>query len=278
MALIEFKNVSFTYEGSNENALRRVSLKINEGEFIGVVGGTGEGKTTLVRCFNGLIPNLIKGRFQGKVIVDGLETHKTPVSQIANKVGFVFQDPDEQIFALEVRDEVAFGPKNLELPEEEVNKRVEAAAKLVGIQHLLDKETNDLSKGQRQLVCIASVLALDPKILVLDEPTASLDFKSTCRIYDVLTKLNEMGKTIITVEHKTNFLARSADRVLLVKEGRVIRDSSPEKLFPEVDFLLEMGVEAPFFFLISHELKKKGEKTSFSRVKDLLTIWGRKND
>lgn len=268
---IEFKDVSFSYEGSVEKALKEVSFKVEEGEFIGIVGGTGEGKTTLVRCVNGLIPNLIKGRFEGRVIVDGLDTRETPVSKMASKVGFVFQDPDDQIFALEVWDEVAFGLENMGFSKEDIEERVKKAAKLVGIENLLDKETNDLSKGQRQLVCIASVLTLDPKVLVLDEPTASLDFKSTRRIYNVLTNLNEKGKTILAVEHKTNFLARSASRILLIDNGQILRDLPPKEFFKEFDLLLEKGVEMPLFFLLSQELNKQEPK--LDRIRKMLNSW-----
>ncbi|MCD6414241.1 MAG: ABC transporter ATP-binding protein [Candidatus Diapherotrites archaeon] len=270
MSLIRFEDVSFSYEGSDKKAIQNISLKVDEGEFVGIVGGTGEGKTTLVRCLNGLIPNLIKGEFKGKVIVGGLDTRKTKVSEMAGTVGFVFQDPDDQIFALDVWDEITFAPENFGLSDEEVRGRVEAAAEMVGITHLLDKETNNLSKGQRQLVCVASVLALNPKVMVLDEPTASLDFNSTRKIYETLKKLNEAGKTIIVVEHKTNFLSENADRILFLDGGKLAYDLPPNKLFQDVKAIEKRGVEIPVPYLLSHKLKSAGKDANFSNLDDVL--------
>jgi energy-coupling factor transporter ATP-binding protein EcfA2 len=270
MDLIELRNVSFSYGESSEKALDSVSLSVEKGEFIGVIGGTGEGKTTLALCFNGLIPQMVKGSFSGKVLVDRLDTSDTPVSKLAPKVGLVFQEPDDQIFAIDVREEIKFGPSNLGLGEKAVKKRVEQAAELVGITPLLNRDTTSLSQGQKQLICIASVLAMNPDIIVLDEPTAEVDYKSARKIYEVLHALKKDGKTVIVVEHRTGFLAEHASRVLVMEKGRIVRDGAPSETFSDVTFLEGLGLEVPPMQKLRHELAKKGRPLSFSTMKEAV--------
>lgn len=175
MPIVEVRSLSYTYPGSTKPTLTNVNFSVEEGEFILLTGPSGCGKTTLCRCLNGLIPNSYGGEFNGQVIVDGLVTTEHPVYEIAQHVGLVFQNPENELFCTSVEREVAFGPENLALPREEIRKRVEESLAMVGISHLRDKSPEELSGGEQQKVAIAALLAMKPKILVLDEPTANLD-------------------------------------------------------------------------------------------------------
>jgi energy-coupling factor transporter ATP-binding protein EcfA2 len=233
--------LSFSYP--NQTVLKNISFSIREGEFLGLVGPTGCGKTTLAYCLNGLIPNSIKGKFSGQVLIDELDTKKYKVSEIARKVGLVFQDPDWQIFNLTVKDEVSFGVINLKL--DKIEKRIKEALKAVCLTGLDNRDPNMLSQGQKQKLCIASVLATDPEVIVLDEPTSQLDYRNTVKIHDILERLNRKGKTIIIIEHDTGFLVEYCSRVLIMDDGRIKKDGSPRKIFSEVKYLKRLGIKIP---------------------------------
>lgn len=264
---IELREVSFAYKSSpQKKAIDNISLKIKGGEFLGLIGGTGQGKTTLLLCLNGLIPHFLKGEFSGNVFIDGVNSKKSRVAKIAPKVGLVFQNPEDQIFSLEVRDEISFGPRNLKLSGQEIIERVEMATKLTGIEELVDRETSSLSAGQKQLVCIASVLAMNPDVIVLDEPTAELDFKSSEKIYAVLDSFRKQGKTVIVVEHKMGFLSKYADRIIVLDKGMVVLDGSPDEVFSNIPTLSELGISPPTIYHLRHELLSQGVNVSFSNV------------
>jgi energy-coupling factor transport system ATP-binding protein len=238
---ILIKNLSFSYP--NKIVLKNLSFGINDGEFIGLVGPTGCGKTTLALCMNGLIPNSIKGKFSGRVLVDGLNTRKHKVSELAKKVGLVFQNPDWQIFNLTVEDEVAFGLKNLGF--DNIEKRVRDSLDIVGLNGFEKRDPQTLSQGQKQKLCVASVIATDPNIIVLDEPTSQLDYKNTVNIHEILKELNEKGKTIFMIEHDTDFLAEYADRVFIMNEGKIVKNGKTDEVFSQVRFLKKLGVKVP---------------------------------
>ncbi|MDI6826740.1 MAG: ABC transporter ATP-binding protein [Candidatus Aenigmarchaeota archaeon] len=235
------EKLSFSYP--NKIALKNISFNIDDGEFLGLVGPTGCGKTTLALCMNGLIPNSIKGKFSGRVLIDGLDTRKHKVSELARKVGLVFQDPDWQIFNLTVEDEVVFGLRNLSF--DKIKKRVREALKIVGLNGLEKEEPQRLSQGQKQKLCVASVIATDPDFIVLDEPTSQLDYKNTLSIHEILKKLNKKGKIILMIEHDTDFLAKYANRVLIMEDGRIIRDGETDEVFSKVRFLKKLGIKIP---------------------------------
>jgi energy-coupling factor transport system ATP-binding protein len=238
---IEIENVNFSY--SNRKVLKNINFKIENGEFVGLVGPTGCGKTTLIYCLNGLIPNSIRGKFSGKVIVEGLSTTKHKVSEIARNVGLVFQDPDWQIFNLTVKDEVAFSLNNLKM--DKVEKRIKNALKIVGLSGYKNEDPNKLSQGQKQKLCIASVIASEPKIIILDEPTSQLDYKNTEIIHKILKKLNKMGTTVFIIEHDTDWIAEYTDRVLIMSNGRIVDDNSPNKIFSKTKVLKKLGIKIP---------------------------------
>lgn len=229
MPIVEVRSLSYTYPGSTKPTLTNVNFSVEEGEFILLTGPSGCGKTTLCRCLNGLIPNSYGGEFNGQVIVDGLVTTEHPVYEIAQHVGLVFQNPENELFCTSVEREVAFGPENLALPREEIRKRVEESLAMVGISHLRDKSPEELSGGEQQKVAIAALLAMKPKILVLDEPTANLDPASAQSVLNVLLKLNEeSGVTMILVEHRLEMVAHMAHRCAILNEGRLVLMGKPE--------------------------------------------------
>jgi energy-coupling factor transporter ATP-binding protein EcfA2 len=238
---ITIKNVSFSYP--NKSVLKNISFCIDDGDFIGLVGSTGCGKTTLAYCLNGLIPNSIRGKFSGQVMVDDLDTAKNTVSDIAKKVGLVFQDPDWQIFSVSVRDEIEFGIRNFGLNK--VEKRVKNSLKIVGLDGYENREPQKLSQGQKQKLSIASVLAMDTKVIVLDEPTSQLDYKNAKMIHDILEKLNNEGKTIFLIEHDTDFLAEYCDSILLMNDGKIVKNDSTNKVFAETNLLKKLGIKVP---------------------------------
>jgi energy-coupling factor transporter ATP-binding protein EcfA2 len=241
---IVVENLNFSY--SNKRILKNINFKIKSGEFVGLVGHTGCGKTTLAYCLNGLIPNSISGKFSGQVKIDGLDSRKNKVSEIAKKVGFVFQDPDWQIFSLTLRDEVEFGLNNLGLKN--VKKRVKNALKTVNLDGRENEEPNQLSQGQRQKLCIASILATDPELIILDEPTSQLDFRNSKNIHEILKKLNKEGKTIFLIEHDTDFLSEYCDRILVMNDGKIIKDDKTKKVFSDIKLLKKIGIKIPRCF------------------------------
>jgi energy-coupling factor transporter ATPase len=232
LAIIETRKLAYTYPLAEKPAFVGVNLKVERGEFILLTGPSGCGKTTLCRCFNGLIPHFYGGRLEGELIVAGLKTSEHPIHEIAQHVGLVFQNPANQLFALTVEKDVAFGLENLGLPRDEIRRRVDWALKVTGIYNLRDKAPFELSGGQQQRVAIASVLAMQPEIIVLDEPTSFLDPLSARNILEVIHHLNrEIGITVILVEHRLDLAARYANRVIIMKDGKIVLDGEPRKVF-----------------------------------------------
>ncbi len=231
MSIIEVDNLTYTYPGSTNPSLKNVSLTINKGEFLVLTGPSGCGKTTLCRCFNGLIPHFYYGELTGDARVAGLSIQETPTFKLAQHVGFVFQNPENQLFALSVEKDVAFGLENLGLPREEIKNRVEWALDMTGIRSLWEAAPYELSGGQQQRVAIASILAMKPEIIVLDEPTSFLDPLAAKTIFDVVYKLHrELGITIILVEHRLDLVAAYSNRVIIMNKGEIKLDGEPKKI------------------------------------------------
>jgi len=277
LPIVEVRSLSYTYPGSTKPTLTNVNLSVEEGEFILLTGPSGCGKTTLCRCLNGLIPNSYGGEFNGQVIVDGLVTTEHPVYEIAQHVGLVFQNPENELFCTSVEREVAFGPENLALPREEVRKRVEESLAMVGISHLRDKSPEELSGGEQQKVAIAALLAMKPKILVLDEPTANLDPASAQSVLNTLLKLNEeSGVTMILVEHRLEMVAHMAHRCAILNEGRLVLVGKPEDVLYS-DEAEAIGIGIPKVVQVTkvlgiNKMTGKCPLTSWS-LADLLRMW-----
>ncbi len=242
--MLEIEDVTFRYEGSKRPALSEVSLEIDRGEFLLIAGLSGSGKSTLLRLLNGLIPHFYRGEMKGRVLVDGIDTREASVAQLSRKVGLVFQNPDNQIVTLRVDREIAFGLENLGLPREEIIRRIDEVLKKLGIEHLRRRSTAELSGGEKQLVAIASVLAMKPDVIVLDEPTSELDPFSSARIAKVLGNLNREGVTVIVAEHRLDLFAPKASRMIVISGGRIVREGHPRELLYKGDISLH-GVRPP---------------------------------
>lgn len=230
-----------------EKALDGFSLHIKEGELVLLTGPSGCGKSTLARCLNGLIPHSSAATMSGQVVVDGLSIREYSVSELATHVGLVFQNPATQLFCLTVEEEVSLGPVNLGLPAAEVGRHCEFAMRATDIEHLRGRRVSTLSGGEQQRVAIASVLAMQPRILVLDEPTSNLDLKGTKMILDTLARLRrEQGITILIIEHRLREMEGLADRVLIIKAGRLVVDGPPQRVFGQRKLLSQLGIRYPW--------------------------------
>ena len=211
--------------------LQDINLEIDQGEFVLITGPSGCGKSTLALALSGLIPNSTPARITGQVEINGLDTQNCNLREIVQQAGIVLQNPSSQLFHLRVEDEVAFGPRNLGMDDDEVKSRSDWALKATGLESLRDRKPSELSGGQKQCVAIASMLSMRSKILILDEPTASLDVPSTKRVLETLKTLNkEYGVTIVIVEHRLADVARMASRVILMDKGQIILDGSPDSI------------------------------------------------
>ncbi len=250
MNAIEISGLNFSY--SKKPVLKGLSLNIKKGEFVGVIGKTGCGKSTLLLTLNGIIPQMINGEFSGEVKVLGKDTKETPVSTLARNVAFVFQDPEEQIFSLSLEDEVLFGLHNLGINGKEAENRAFNALRTLGLEKYLKEDPHILSHGQKQKLAFACAIALDPEIYVLDEPVANLDYSSANEIYSLLNKINKKGKTIISVEHDTEWLVEHASRIILLNNGGIEVDGSPFVLFESS--VKKAGIKLPCTLRISQEL------------------------
>jgi len=245
MSIIETKNLTYTYPGGTKPSIKDVSIKIKKGEFILITGPSGCGKTTLCRCFNGLIPHFYQGELKGDVTVVGLKVAEQPIYELAKHVGLVFQNPENQLFALSVEKDVAFGLENLGVPREEMLKRVNWALKLAGIYDIRERTPHELSGGQQQRVAIASVLAMQPEVIILDEPTSFLDPLGAKKIFEVIYDLNrKLGITVILVEHRLDLTARYANHIIIMDNGKSVLDGEPRKILSSEEALL-IGVGIP---------------------------------
>lgn len=223
--------------------LQDITLNIRQGEFVLITGPSGCGKSTLAYALSGLVPHAIPAQVSGQVKIVGLDTQTQPLREIVQQVGVVLQNPSSQLFHLRVEDEVAFGPRNLGLNEDEVISRTEWAMKATGLETLRERRPSELSGGQKQCVAIASVLAMRPQILILDEPTASLDVPSMRRVLDTLKTLrDEHGVTIVIVEHRLADIARMADRLILMNAGQIVVDDSPNVILADQTLRKQFGL------------------------------------
>ena len=215
---LEVRDLWYRYPGSGEDVLRGVNLTVERGEVLAVVGLSGSGKSTLCYCLSGIVPHIYSGNMRGEVLIKGTPTTSMRIPQIATRLGIVFQEPDTQLFSPTVEDEVAFGPENLCLSREEIGQRLKAALKQVGMEDFRFCNPNQLSGGQKQLIALASVLSLDPEILVFDEAMSQIDERGKAAIKEVIKGLKDREKTIVMIEHDLDNLD-VADRVLLLRGG-----------------------------------------------------------
>lgn len=258
MPIMEIRNLSYTYPGSDNPALMNVNLTVDEGDFVILTGPSGCGKTSLCRCINGLIPHFYGGDLVGEVVVADLSVQNHLISEIARHVGFVFQNPENQLFALSVEKDIAFGLENLAIPAEEIRKNVEWAMDLVDISDLRDQAPYELSGGQQQRVAIASVLTMKPKLVVLDEPTSFLDPLASQKLFEVISKLNkELGLSIVLVEHRLDLLTAYADRIVVMNEGKILFDGTPRTVL-NLKEVASLGIGLPKVIRLYQMLRDNG--------------------
>jgi len=258
VAIIEARGLTYTYPIGEKPAFKDVTLQISRGEFVIITGPSGCGKTTLCRCFNGLIPHFYGGKLEGEIIVCGLHVKDHPTYEIAQHVGMVFQNPENQLFALSVEKDVAFGLENLGVPREEIRRRVDWALKITGTYDLRNRAPYELSGGQQQRVAIASVLAMNPEVIVLDEPTSFLDPMGAEQIFRVINRLNkDLGITIVLVEHRLDMISKYADRVIIMQNGRIVLDGDPREVYVSEEARL-IGVGIPKATMLYKILRFKG--------------------
>ena len=238
-SMIEVKNVYFTYPNGVE-ALKGVSLTIKDGEFVAIMGQNGAGKTTLVKHFNGLLKPK-----KGNVLVDGVDTRKVSVATLARKVGFVFQNPDNQLFSETVENEIAFALKNFGFKPPVIEKRISWALNLLGLKQYRKTSPFMLSGGERKRVALASVLAWNPKILILDEPTIGQDYQQKEKLRQFILQMNTQGKTVIIVTHDVEFVAECNPRVMLMSKGKIVADGEAKKVLTDPDVVTKASIVPP---------------------------------
>lgn len=251
--MIDISNLSFRYPGAAEDTLRNVNLHIEEGDFVAVVGGNGSGKTTMCKSLNGLIPHYWSGEFAGSVHVDGIDTFHSSVAELSSIVGYVYQDFQNQLVRPTIRDEISFGPINY--GRADFAERTSSIMTRLRIDHLADRFVWQLSGGQAHLTALASVLALEPRVVVVDEPVAELDPARATEVYERLTELNRTeGLTVITIEHNAEFIARYASSVVLMADGAPVWHLPVDEAVNRADELARHGIPAPQIVRACHEL------------------------
>lgn len=244
--MIEIQELTFAYKGEKSPALQNITLSVPDGAFLGVIGPAGAGKTTLGRAVSGIIPHHFPGDYYGRVTVNGLDTVDTPLTDLSRLVGTVFQDVESQIVSSVVEDELLYGLENFGVPHEEIPSRMAFALQKVGIEALRDRSISSLSGGQRQKVAIASIIALRPRVLVLDEPTGELDPQSSRQIFSLLKTLNEeYGVTVLVIEQKIMLLCEFAKQLAVMDQGRIVRQGETRQVLADTDALEALGVNCP---------------------------------
>lgn len=258
--MLEARNITFSYDDGTE-ALNNVNLKVDKGDIVALLGKNGAGKSTLFLHFNGILrPD------NGEIIIDGekLKYDKKSLIKFRQKVGLVFQNPDDQIFAPSVEEDVAFGPLNLKLPMEEVQKRVHEALERVGMVGFEKKAPHHLSGGQKKRVAIAGILAMKPEIMVFDEPTAGLDPKGASKIINLLKELNEQGITIIISTHDVDLVPQYANKVYVLHEGEIIGEGTARDIFSNKELINKANLELPIIANFFKKIESESEDMSFN--------------
>jgi len=258
--LASIDHLTFRYPDSPNPALRDVNLEVGEGEVVLLAGPSGCGKSTLLRCVNGLIPHMFPGDYSGSVSVGGLKVAETPMSTLAQNVGFLFQNPENQIFMFSVERDIAFGLQNLSVPRQEMRTRVDETMSLLGITALAQRAPHELSDGQKQRAALAGVIAMRPKLIILDEPTSLLDPKTALEVVSLIEKLNrELGITFIVVEHRLELLIPIAHRLVVMDGGAKVLDGPPQVVLAD-EKVEGYGVSIPPIFKLYNALSKDGAK------------------
>ncbi len=258
--LVEVRDLWYAYPAlagaAPEWVLRGVNLQLGMGEVVGLIGPSGAGKSTLALALNGSVPQSTGGQVRGEVVIEGLDSKRNPVAELATRVGIVFQDPETQFLQMTVEAELAFGPENLGLPVAEIEQRVTWALRVTGLNEFRHRAPAHLSGGEQQRVAIAAILAMQPRILVLDEPTASLDPRGKTEVLEVIRTLRS-EHTILLITQDSEALAGFADRVLVLDHGQIVMEGNPNQVFEQVERLGELGLRPPEISEFAHCLNRE---------------------
>jgi energy-coupling factor transport system ATP-binding protein len=258
MAIIEIKNLTYTYPATKEPALLDVSLQVNKGEFLAIIGPNEAGKSSLCYALSGFIPHFFRGTLEGTIRVAGQNTQESKLAEIVLQVGLVFQNPFNQISGSKstVFEEIAFGLENIGTPREEMIPRVEQVMKQTGITDLADRSPYSLSGGQQQKVAIASILVMEPEVLVMDEPTSQLDPIGSQEVFQVIKGMSMRGMTVVMVEHKIEWVAEFADRVVALNQGEIVLEGNPHQVLtsPKME---EIGVGGSRYTLVARQARRE---------------------
>lgn len=263
--IIEFKSVSFRYPLEESFALKDINLEVYEGEILSILGANGAGKTTLVKHMNGLLKPTY-----GEVFVSGKDTTKATVAELSKIVGIVFQNPDYQLFAPTVHEEIAFAMKNFGFNEFEIQRRIESILEFFSLSDYKNVSPLLLSGGEKKRVTVASVLVYDPKVLVLDEPTLGLDFKQKNNLKKIMFDMKNLGKTVILVTHDIDFASEVSDRALIMKEGRILKIGEAREIFYDEETLNEANLIAPSIARFCKALNIKSKPLNIYELMDYL--------
>ncbi|HLQ03883.1 MAG TPA: ATP-binding cassette domain-containing protein [Nitrososphaerales archaeon] len=264
--IVRVQNLSFRYPEASKFAVRDFELSIQAGEIVVLTGPSGCGKSTLLRTVNGLIPHMYTGEYVGSVSVGGTKVNEARMSELAQKVGLLFQNPENQIFMFSVERDIAFGLENLAVPPDEMRTRVDEAMRQLGIMDLAQRAPHELSDGQKQRVALAGVIVMKPRLIILDEPTSLLDPKTAVELVELVRRLrDETGITFLVVEHRLELLVRIADRLVVMSEGRKVLDGRPEEVLTD-ERAEAYGISVPPISRLRNQLRRDGLplKNSFS--------------
>ncbi len=267
MAKIVVKNLKYKYPATTKLALDDISFEIGQGEVVGIIGQNLSGKSTLCQALVGLVPHFYRGGYGGTVVVDGLVVGETEIGEMSKKVGLVFQNPFTQVTGskMTVFEEVAFGLENMGMPPGEMKQRTADALHLLDIYKLKDKNPFDLSGGQMQRMAIAGVIAMQPEVIVLDEPTSQLDPQGAHEVFQAIRSLSAAGMTVVMAEHNMERLAAFCDKMIVLKEGRLMAFDSPERIFSG-NPMQEWGIPAPVYTRICKQLSVKAKDSSYPPI------------
>lgn len=259
MAIVEVKGLTYSYPHTDQPALRNLSLQVEEGEFLAIIGANGAGKSTLCYTLSGFVPHFFQGEMEGRVKVAGLETREHSLEDVVLVAGLVFQNPFNQISGAKytVYEEVAFGLENLGVPREEMRPRVDRALDLAGISDLAGRSPYALSGGQQQRVALASMLVMEPQLLVLDEPTSQLDPIGSREVFAVIREMSRRGMTVVMAEHKFEWVATFADRVIALVEGEIILTGRPGEVLAS-PLLEEFQIGQTRYTAVTRRAKAEG--------------------
>lgn len=260
MGYFKIENVNYKYPLEEKQALKNINIEIKKGEFWAIIGKNGSGKTTFCNMLRRFVPDFYKGELTGTITLEDKELKDYSQKELVQKIGFVFQNPFTQISGVKdtVFEEIAYGLENLGLDKEEIISKVEKILKLLEIEKLRDRNPYDLSGGQKQRVALASIIAMDPDILVIDEPTSQLDPKGTEDIFKIINLMVNEGKTIILVEHKLELIAEYAENILVLDEGEIILSGKAEEVLNN-KILLEKEIGMTQYSILAYELEKAGK-------------------